>query len=122
MTKREKRVSFLSMPPLMYCRHFLEEAQKYQWIYRQRVLDDYWGAEEKKEAAELELEAYRDIAVYCANIERLAAAGHIDAPPGPLGEKQRVDDWDAFEACRKRVEAEFPPNVSGRVLPRRFYD
>jgi hypothetical protein len=54
--------------------------------------------------------AYRDIVCYRANIERLEAAGHVDALDGPLSEAQRDLDYAAFRACCDRALADFPPD------------
>ena len=109
MTKDENDTTAWNMAPLRGYKHLLVLSQLYQKVWGGMMREDSCPPKEREEAGWWQRSAYRDIACYRANIERLEAVGHIDAPHGPLSAEQRLADWVDFEACNKRVLADFPP-------------
>ena len=110
MTKDENDTTAWNMAPLRAYRQLLVLSQLFQWQWGTTMRNETLSPGERIEAGWRQRDAYRDIICYRANIERLEAAGHIDAENGPLGAKQRSDDWDDFVACNKHALADFPPD------------
>jgi len=110
MTKDENDTTVWNMAPLRAYRQLLVLSQLFQWQWGITMRNETLSPDERIKAGWRQRDAYRDIVYYRANIDRLEAAGHVDAPHGPLSAEQRLADWVDFAACNKRVLAEFPPD------------
>jgi len=110
MTKDENDITAWNDAPLRGYTKCLILAQLYQKVWGGRLRDDSSSLKVREEAGLRQRDAYRDIVCYRANIERLEAAGHVDAPHGSLSAEQRLADWDAFVGCAKHALADFPPD------------